>query len=143
MSLFGQLKALSIQEWKTLLASLWLLPFTAVLLKLRGVQKTRQLLGRLGSFLPGTKVTGYGALEEARCIARMVSIVAGRGIYRADCLKKSIVIELLLKRRGIECELKFGTRVGQGFFGAHAWVEARGEALADPGSETSAIEVFS
>lgn len=72
----------------------------------------------------------------------MVGIAARRGVYRARCLEKSLLLESLLMWRGIGCELKFGMRVDDKPLIAHAWVECGGQALADAGSEDHAIRVF-
>jgi len=72
----------------------------------------------------------------------MVGIASRCGVYRARCLEKSLLLESLLMRRGIGCELKFGMRVDDNPLSAHAWVECGGQALADPGSEGHAMRVF-
>jgi hypothetical protein len=142
MSRIDQLKALSSQEWKALLAAFWLLPLTAAMLRLKGVQKTRRTLNRK-RFTPGRQpLHRPGTVHEALKIARMVNVAANRRVYRANCLTRSVVLETLLMNQGIDCELKFGTRADTEVFSAHAWVECGGMALADPGSENPAIRTL-
>ena len=128
MNRVKQLSALSPYEWRLLLAASVMLPVTALWLRLRGMQKARAGLARIPGF---RDVPEDDALVEARRAARMVNAAAGHGLYRANCLKRCLVLEWFLARRGIACELKIGaTREGEEF-GAHAWVECRGEVLND------------
>ena len=123
-----------------LVVALVMLPVVGVLLRLSGVAGTRRALG-----LRGNRATATGAaiaVVEAQRVARIVEIAARRGAYHARCLEKSLLLESLLLRRGIDCELKFGLRVDDNPLAAHAWVECGGQALADPGSEDHAIRVF-
>ena len=62
----------------------------------------------------------------------MVAIAAAHGIYRANCLKQSLVLWWLLSRRGIKSEIVFGAqRDVVDDFNAHAWVECNGINLSD------------
>ncbi|TIQ92401.1 MAG: lasso peptide biosynthesis B2 protein [Mesorhizobium sp.] len=70
----------------------------------------------------------YGQAQET---ARLVSIAAYRGSYSGNCLKRSMTLWFLLRRQGIEGELRIGTRKADGKFEAHAWVEYRGKVLND------------
>jgi hypothetical protein len=54
---------------------------------------------------------------------------AVRGALPATCLRQSLLIYWLLRRRGFDPELKLGVRKEQAGFDAHAWVELQGVAL--------------
>ncbi len=56
----------------------------------------------------------------------MVQAAARRGAYRATCLPQSLTLWWLLKRQGIEGDLRFGARKEAGRMEAHAWVEING-----------------
>jgi hypothetical protein len=64
--------------------------------------------------------------------------IVGRtlGVLPADsrCLVRSLVLTLLLVRRGIRSSLVIGVRPGPSFE-AHAWVECAGTPLLPPGDE--------
>ena len=62
-------------------------------------------------------------------IARLVSIAADHGIYRARCLEKSLVLRWLLARRGIDGQVVFGTCKAEDAMQAHAWIEVNGVPL--------------
>ncbi len=129
----GQLKALSLHEWQLLLlASLLLLPLTALALHLGGFKRTRKMMA---CFLPpesGGNLPEAIYFSEARVAARMVSVAARHGVYRTNCLKQSLVLWWLLARRGIPSEIKIGVnKEGAGPLNAHAWVECGGHPLID------------
>jgi len=72
--------------------------------------------------------------------ARMVYVAANHGPYRANCLKRSLVIWGLLRRRGIPAELRIGVNNGEKIFQAHAWVESMGVVLAEPAGVNPAFQ---
>lgn len=137
-----KLAALSAFEWWLLLLSLLMLPLVAALLRVRGFNRTRAILGH---FIPENAVCQQRKptqTELAHVIARMVSIAANRGPYRANCLKQALLIWWLLARRGLASEIHFGVRKEpQETFGAHAWVEFAGMNLCD--SEALQQEIVS
>lgn len=126
-----QLAQLSGSDWKVLLASLLLLPATALSLRLKGFNWTRQLLEKLGRESTDAPSSQEYRLEEAKRTAYLVSVAASHGIYRANCLKKALVTHWLLQRRGISTDLKIGINNDMRQFGAHAWLEYRGQLLID------------
>lgn len=71
------------------------------------------------------------SFQTAKSVARIVSIAARHGIYRATCLRKSLVLILLLRRWGIVSDLCFGTRLNEHALEAHAWVELDGKVIND------------
>ena len=121
----GQLMALSLHEWRLLLASMLLLP-------LSGFKSTQKIMSRFLPVVRGKDVSEGHTFAGAGVIARMVSVAARHGIYRANCLKQSLVLWWLLGRRGIPSEIKIGVnKEGAGPLNAHAWVECDGQALND------------
>lgn len=77
---------------------------------------SRQLRGRAAAEAPAA------VLRET---ARRVALVAAFFPGRALCLEQSLALWTLLRRRGIEADLRLGVQPYP--FGAHAWVEHRGE----------------
>jgi hypothetical protein len=63
--------------------------------------------------------------------AYVVNAAAGRRVLHATCLQRSIVLWWLLRRDGIETQIKLGARKEQCRFQAHAWVEYEGEVIND------------
>ena len=110
-----------------------LLPMIGAALQLFGYQCTRDRLARLSRFsvraTPTEPCDTPG--ETARRVARVVSIAANHGPYRATCLRQSLALWWLLRRRGIAAEVRIGVRKEEGELLAHAWVEHGGRALND------------
>jgi hypothetical protein len=142
MSFPGSLKGLSVQDWGVALASATLMPLASLLLRRVGVARTRQALAGLPFAASSHRTQGGTRVREAQGIARIVHAVARRLVGRPKCLTRSIVLEAILKNRGIECDLKLGTRADAARFSAHAWVEHQGMALADPGDGDRSIRVL-
>ena len=139
---FKQLAELSSSELRILFVALFLLPLTALSLKIKGLKWTQSLLNR---FLPKkarVTVPQNLQLEEAQSIARIVLVAANHGPYRANCLKKSLVTRWLLSRRGIETDLKIGVNKDEGNFNAHAWVEFQRTVLNDTADIDEHFSVF-
>jgi hypothetical protein len=127
-----KLKELSVQEWKLLLVALIMLPVVALLLRLAGYNRTRNSLSKFIPKEPGYNNSQEAGSDQAKTIARMVSIAACYGPYRANCLKQSLVLWWLLARCGLASEIRFGVKKEpEEEFGAHAWVEFNGMNLCD------------
>jgi hypothetical protein len=50
------------------------------------------------------------------------------------CLKKSLILLRLLRKRGVPAELRLGVRKVDDDFSAHAWIECAGRTLLDGGT---------
>src|SRR5262249_44115408 len=64
--------------------------------------------------------------------ARMVRAVARLSAGRFTCLEESLTLWCLLERQDLAASVRIGTRMNEGKFEAHAWVECQGVALHDP-----------
>lgn len=132
MKRIEQLKALTLEEWRLLLFSIVVLPVVAFSLRMRGFKHTQNSLLRFVPRDSNLPEPGESEMEKARVIARMVTVAAGHGAYRANCLKQALVLWWLLARRGIKSQIVFG--VSKEFmpeFSAHSWVECNGVNLSD------------
>ena len=72
----------------------------------------------------------------------MVRIAANHGLFRANCLEQSLTLSWLLKRRGIETDLRIGAQKHEGKFAAHAWIELDGVAINDSHDVGERFPVF-
>lgn len=125
----AQLKTLSLYEWRLLLTSMLLLPLTALSLHLFGLKRTRTFMSRFVHAESATDLPEANSLKEAKVVARMVSVAAHHGIYRANCLKQSLAVWWLLQLRGIHADLRIGVNKDEEQLHAHSWVELVGEIL--------------
>ena len=131
---------LSWKERSLLLEALILLPLVALSLTLWGMRRTQSVLAQLSQqtmLVPSTAL-----LPQVDKTARMVGIAAQYSLLRTNCLKKSLVLWCLLRRQGIESELRIGVRREQNEFQAHAWVEYEGIVLNDTQSVRQRFAMF-
>jgi hypothetical protein len=127
----SRLSALTAAEWRWLLAALVLLPTTGLCLRFLGYRRTRGMMDRFRSGGAAAIRTGDAGdpCPAARGVARMVSLAARYGPYRAPCLPEALVGWALLRRIGAPVLLRIGVALNQTRFSAHAWVELGGEVL--------------
>jgi hypothetical protein len=110
--------------------AVFLLPIVATSLKTVGLQRTQSWLTRnsLGPMVPPTKQTR----ANVRRTAQMVAVACRRHPLRSNCLPRTIVLWSLLRRRGIDADVRIGVRRDtEGAVKAHAWLEWNGEVLND------------
>jgi hypothetical protein len=124
-----KLKALSWSELMLLMQALLLLPFVGLGIKCFGL---RGFYGAIANLNPRKyRVLGKEEIRQARAIARLVEIASRYGLYKPNCLQKSLLLCWLLRRHNIESELRIGVRKKAEFLEAHAWVEYQGCVLND------------
>ena len=114
---------LSPAERRLFLAAALLLPAVALALRLVGLRRSQAALARLA---PRGRPAAPGRAADA---ARMVLAASRHAPCRADCLRRSLVLWWLLRRAGLDAELRIGVRKQDGQLEAHAWVELGGRPL--------------
>ena len=126
-----QLSELTSLQWWIILVAVFMLPMIALSLRLSGFKQTKNRMFRL---IP-TGIDSISAREDdlsrALLISRAVAIAGNHGLFKANCLKQSLLTWCLLGRRGIAAELKIGVKKDVIALNAHAWVEYRGNILID------------
>ncbi len=70
---------------------------------------------------------------RARSTAGAVSAVGSLGPFGATCLSRSLTLWWLLRRQGIESDLRIGVRKQGEGIEAHAWVEIDGSVVSEAG----------
>ena len=112
--------------------SLVLLPFAALALRVMGLRNYQRLMHALSR--GGKPIVDEDARklrDQVRKTARLVEAAGRYGPYRAKCLHKSLTLWWLLRRQGIESQIRFGARKNDRRMEAHAWVEFDGTPLND------------
>lgn len=100
------------------------LPLVAAALRLAGLQRVRRLL------CPRYAAGRRDPVQAAQ-LARRVKLAARPQPLGASCLARSVLLEALLLRHGLDARLRIGSvREGGGLL-AHAWVEHGGVPLND------------
>ena len=117
------------------------LPLVALSLRVRGFRATHNSLqnpippsGQDSHEQLSRDVSSSGELSDGRAVvtARMVTAAANRSPVHAGCLERSLTLWWMLKRQGIKCHIRIGTRRAGDKFDAHAWVECGGQPLNEP-----------
>jgi Transglutaminase-like superfamily len=130
ISKLAKLRRLTNSERRLLLRALAMLPLIALALRVAGLRRVQAFLARL-SPLSGRARDDHVASMHAKHVARLVSVAATHGPYRAKCLPTALALQSILRRRGIQADLRLGVRKDSGRIEAHAWLEHRGIALID------------
>lgn len=129
----AQWGVLSPCERGLLLEAAVLLPLVAIGRRRMSIQRLRGGLQRLP---PAHRRCSPD--EAARAVAR----AAAHGLVHANCLERSLVLWALLRRHGIESEVRLGFRGHGATFQAHAWVECAGSVLNDTGDVGERFSAF-
>jgi hypothetical protein len=107
------------------IAALFLIPAFAMALRTVG-------FGRCFAWVERTHVSLLSNDERtAPHHARLVAWAARYGVCRGNCLSQSLTLCRLLRRRGIEAQLKIGVRRAGTTLEAHAWVQLADTPLND------------
>ena len=99
-------------------------------LKIIGLRRCQRLLQRLVTRQRPMPAPA-DAPTSARRTVTMMRMAARHTLGQPTCLPQSLVCLALLRRQGIEGDLRIGTRRDGGKFEAHAWVEYQGQVLND------------
>jgi hypothetical protein len=123
-----KLKQLSPGERGLLLQSIFLLPAIRLALSIFGYPRTKRILEKTSAY---RKKRGDSSAVDPRdtvsSTGKIVAIAGAHGLSRATCLHKALLVWGLLQKKGIDTEIRFGSRFDDGKFQAHAWVEYLGK----------------
>jgi hypothetical protein len=136
---YGKFRDLSLSDKRMLIYASALMPVFWVRLKLQGFARVSDAV----SGKPGKDQTKLSyTLEEMRSVGRLVNAAAAHTLGKNNCLIRSLVLQHLLSRRGIESTLRIGVRTQNGVLEAHAWIEKDGMPLNDRDDISESFEVF-
>lgn len=115
------------------------LPAMNASLHLFGYGRTRRWVERSSTSAASREpnATDIGAAEH---LAQLAAIAGRNGPISATCLRQSLLLYWILRRRGLQPELKLGARKENGQFHAHAWVVLGGQPLAQGPDAHQAFE---
>ena len=116
------------ERWLLLQAFAFLLVIGAGL-QFMNFQRLRSIL--LRSAPVSTNLPADAALQQAAALSRLVQAAAGRMPWTITCLVRSTTLWYLLRRQGLDSEIRIGVNQQGGEFHAHAWVEYAGIVLND------------
>src|SRR3954468_13204462 len=110
------------RELRFVLRAMGTLLATGVALRLHGLAHARRFAARPAA------ASVREPLRPER-IARLLFLASRFGPYRPGCLVRSLALQRLLRRHGIESRLRIGVRKRRAVIEAHAWVEHEGRPL--------------
>jgi len=120
-----KLATLTPGEWADLFRAQWALLGAQLTVRSRPV-------GALATPVATAGMADPTRLPEARRLALAVVRAARFGVFRPQCLVRSVALSRMLERRGIGGSLvRVGIRRTDREFLAHAWVELAGQTLGD------------
>jgi hypothetical protein len=121
----GKLSRLSLRDWRELFEAQWALLVAQSMLRSRP-------MGSLATPVASVVAVDPDRMLEARRLALAMVRAARFGIFRPQCLARSLALSRMLTAHGITGGLiRVGVRRDDGEFLAHAWVELAGETLGD------------
>ncbi|WP_169612641.1 lasso peptide biosynthesis B2 protein [Nodosilinea sp. P-1105] len=115
------------ERWITA-QSFILLPAIALSLSLFGLPITQRYLAQLS---PVDIAKTDLAFADVKRMAFAVNRAANHSPLWGNCLKRSLTLWFVLRRRQILSDLRIGVRRHEGEFQAHAWIEYEGAVLND------------
>lgn len=65
-------------------------------------------------------------------LANLVGAASRHHLWPMTCLPRSLALQALLRRHGIEADLRIGVRREAGELRAHAWIEQAGRPIGEP-----------
>lgn len=131
MRVLRQFLALPTSEQRLLLLLMVLQPAISAALRLRGFRPT-QLWLQQHSEHPTRHAATPLELVAAERVATLAGIAGRRGPLATTCLRQSLAVQWILRRRGLQPELKLGVDRSRGQPDMHAWVELEGVPLGQP-----------
>lgn len=97
-------------------------------LGLFGYQRTHHWLKRRSRHAAAHAASSTD-LRVAQRLAELTAIAGRHGPISATCLRQSLLVYWLLRRRGLQPQLRVGVRKQVEALDAHAWVELDGQPL--------------
>jgi len=120
-----KLSSLSPVEWWELIQAQWALLMAQAIVR-------RRPIGSLATPTTIVRPADPGRMPEARRLALAIVRAARFGVFRPQCLVRSVALSRMLSSHRIEGAIvRVGVRRAGGEFLAHAWVELAGETLGD------------
>jgi len=122
----SQFRALPAADRRIVLSAMAMLPLFRIALRLFGPQRLQAWLQR-----KPRPVANPLPADELQRLGKRVNSAARHTLGPANCLTRSLYLWWLLRRRGIDSQLRIGVRLVDGVLDGHAWVEYAGLPIND------------
>jgi hypothetical protein len=115
-------------EDRSLLLRAWLLlNATSIALTFVRYRAIETTVNRVGD----AAVARRADVARARHVSRLVEMAARHTPISNTCLHRASVLTTLLRREGIDAQVRLGVRKNDGILDGHAWVECGGTIVPD------------
>jgi hypothetical protein len=121
----SRFRALSWPDRRVLVLAALLLPLVWAAVRVLGFARVHARLGTAGA------PDAPSPVADPVRIGYLVNAAAGLPLVPATCLTRSLLLNWLLRRRGVRSELRIGVRMEGSALDAHAWVECEGRPVND------------
>lgn len=135
--LIGRFAALDHAKRRVVLTAIVCMPLFWLGLRLLGLSRFHAMLQR-----PRETAQPQMTLPEVKAMATLVAIAARHSLAPVTCLTRSLLLVWLLRRNGVESQLRIGVRLTRGVLRAHAWVQCQGEPVNDEADISSRFASF-
>ena len=135
---FQTVRLFSLREWG-LLFEAWIALAQADLILRVGALKRLKLIASISA---NDGDATQENLQEGLRLQRMVSSASQLFLPPATCLRRSLALRQMLKRRGIAAILRIGVQKGGSSIRAHAWVEMGGYPIGEPPDVSTHFQVL-
>lgn len=122
-------------ERRFLLRSVLELPLLHWQLRRLGMARTRDWLAK-------RRLPDLRGVLTPRVVAALIHTAGRRGIARATCLSRSLLLEALLRQAGYRPVLRIGVRREGSVVSAHAWIEVDGAVVNDAADVRERFQVL-
>lgn len=132
----GAAKALKKEERRVAMQMALFLILLALLRRILSLPVLLRLLDR-------PPVAGKGRLLEPHTLARLAGglLNLNIGVFRPNCVSRSLVLFYFLRRKGYPAEIYFGVSKKRNRLDGHSWLCVNGEPLAEEADPRCAFKV--
>ena len=121
--------ALPIYERQLVFKAWWTLLGFWVALRSRPFRRVAEIAN---TDLPAARDRAAPLAAARERTAWCVGAAANHHVLTMGCLERSLTLQRLLRRQGVEASLQIGVQKQKDSFEAHAWIEVDGEPIAEP-----------
>ena len=127
--------ALTPEEWSIFGQAWCFLLGVDIGLRLASFSRLQVWSGRVTSLARSQSVAEVIPLAEH--LNDLVELAARNHLYPMSCLRRALVLQRMLSRRGIPTQLRIGARKEPSGLAAHAWLEFAGQPVGEPDDVTA------
>ena len=126
--MYRKFLSLTLNEKLIFIEAATLIPLIRLKLRLFGLRRSQRFLKTAPK---SSRSVSSRVTVVPRTLIYLVNAASNNGVFRANCLERSLLLWSLMRRRGYAADLRIGVSNEEREFKAHAWVEMNGVVLND------------